>query len=64
MANRPCKADADLKRIWQLLLPATPFPACGVQENADADVSESAASSTRDEAALRREFPHTRRDRA
>ena len=42
MTNRPCRADADLKRIWQLLLPDTPFPACGVPVNADADARESA----------------------
>jgi hypothetical protein len=28
MATRPCRADADLKRIWQLLLPDTAFPGC------------------------------------
>jgi hypothetical protein len=32
MANRPCKPDADLKRLWQVLLPSTPFPACGAPE--------------------------------
>ena len=42
MAKRPCKADTDLKRIWQLLLPDTPLPACGTQENADADAGENA----------------------
>jgi hypothetical protein len=40
MANRPCKPDADVKRIWQLLLPDTAFPACGRQE----DAGENAAS--------------------
>ncbi len=34
MADRPCKPDADAKRLWQLLLPDTPFPACGTQEDA------------------------------
>jgi hypothetical protein len=29
MANRPCKPDADMKRLWQTLLPGTPMPACG-----------------------------------
>jgi hypothetical protein len=43
MTNRPCKPDADLKRIWQTLLPGTPFPACGVAENAEAAASETAA---------------------
>jgi hypothetical protein len=36
MANRPCKPDADVKRIWQLLMPDTAFPACGTQEDAAA----------------------------
>jgi hypothetical protein len=36
MANRPCKPDADVKRIWQWLLPDTAFPACGAQASADA----------------------------
>ncbi len=43
MANRPCKPDADVKRIWQLLLPDTAFPACGTQEDAGADAGENAA---------------------
>jgi hypothetical protein len=29
MTNRPCKPDADLRGIWQMLLPDVPFPACG-----------------------------------
>jgi hypothetical protein len=63
MATRPCRADADVKRIWQLLLPDTPFPACGAQENADADASESAGPATRDDAEARRDFSRTRRQR-
>jgi hypothetical protein len=54
MGNRPCRADADLKRIWQLLLPDTPFPACDTQENADA--RDSAAPPTREDAKARRDF--------
>jgi hypothetical protein len=42
MADRPCRADTDVKRIWQLLLPDMPFPACGGQENADTNTRESA----------------------
>ena len=42
MATRPCRADADVNRIWQLLLPGTPFPACGVQEGVGMAASESA----------------------
>ena len=64
MATRPCRADADVKRIWQLLLPDTPFPACGTQENTDADARENArpANETRAAAAARRNFPRVRRD--
>jgi hypothetical protein len=35
MANRPCKPDADMKRLWQTLLPGTPMPACGTGEADD-----------------------------
>ena len=35
MTNRPCKPDAGVKRLWQLLLPGTAFPACGVVEKPD-----------------------------
>jgi hypothetical protein len=35
MASRPCKPDADLKRLWRTLL-GTPFPACGMPEDFDA----------------------------
>jgi hypothetical protein len=41
MATRPCRADADVKGIWQLLLPGTPFPACGAPEDAGMAASES-----------------------
>jgi hypothetical protein len=34
MTNRPCRFDADLHGIWQMLLPDVPLPACGVP-NAD-----------------------------
>ena len=40
MATRPCKPGADVKRIWQLLLPDTPFPACGAQEPTGADARD------------------------
>jgi hypothetical protein len=33
--NRPCKPDADLRWIWQTLLPDTPFPTCGAAQDAD-----------------------------
>ncbi|HEX5211564.1 MAG TPA: hypothetical protein VFW22_07505 [Pseudolabrys sp.] len=35
MATRPCKPGADEKRLWQRLLPDTPFPACRTQESKD-----------------------------
>ncbi len=62
MIDRPCRANADLKRIWQLLLPDTPFPACGTQENADTDVGVNSATQTRDDADTRQDFPRARRD--
>jgi hypothetical protein len=43
MTGRPCKPSADVKRIWQLLLPDTPFPACGTQDNLGADAHERTA---------------------
>jgi hypothetical protein len=43
MASRPCKPDADLKGLWRTLL-GTPFPACGVPVEDDADSGESAAA--------------------
>jgi hypothetical protein len=35
MASRPCKLDADLKGLWRVLLPSTPYPACGEPEKSD-----------------------------
>ena len=35
MTGRPCRPDSDLKRLWRALL-GTPFPACGIAEDADA----------------------------
>jgi len=52
MADRPCRPNADLKRIWQLLLPETPFPACGMEENAEAD--DGAARPAREDAETQR----------
>ena len=37
MAARPCKPGADMKGLWRLLLPDTPFPACGAPESTDAE---------------------------
>jgi hypothetical protein len=44
MTGRPCKPGSDLHGLWRLLLPGTPFPACGVADNATADTSERVAS--------------------
>jgi hypothetical protein len=64
MANRPCRADADVKRIWQLLLPDTPFPACGVPQDTDMAASESAGpvNEKRADAEARPSFPRARHD--
>ena len=50
MANRPCRADADVKRIWQLLLPDAPFPACGTQEDSAAGESAGPLNETHEDA--------------
>jgi hypothetical protein len=57
MADRPCKPDADLKRLWRALLPGTPFPACGAPEVSDAVADEGLAPATDlpDDAARRSE---------
>jgi hypothetical protein len=36
MAGRPCRPDADFKRLWRFLLPDTAFPACGSSEQSPA----------------------------
>jgi hypothetical protein len=41
MSGRPCKPDADLKGLWRMLL-GTPFPACGVAEDAESDRNDGA----------------------
>jgi hypothetical protein len=33
MASRPCNPDADTKRLWQMLMPGTPMPACGIADD-------------------------------
>jgi hypothetical protein len=43
MTGRPCKPDDDLKGLWRTLL-GTPFPACGIAEEADAADGDSVAS--------------------
>jgi hypothetical protein len=61
MAKRPCNAGTDLKRIWHLLLPDTPLPACGTEENADADAGENAPPLPRDDAETRPASSHRHR---
>jgi hypothetical protein len=51
MTGRRCKPDADLKRMWRLLLPGTPFPACGVPEETDASERVASAENARDDKA-------------
>jgi hypothetical protein len=34
MANRPCKPDDDLKKLWRALMPGVALPACGTGEDA------------------------------
>ncbi|MGH6682599.1 MAG: hypothetical protein ACRECA_01515 [Pseudolabrys sp.] len=44
MIERPCRANTDLKQIWRLLLPDTPFPACGAPEGSDTKERDDAAA--------------------
>jgi hypothetical protein len=46
MAGRPCKPDADLKWIWQMLLRGTPLPGCGVTEDPHAATLETVRPAT------------------
>ncbi len=49
MAQRPCRTNADLKRLWQFLLPETPMPACSSKDGAEEDVREQGQPSKRDD---------------
>jgi hypothetical protein len=42
MAGRPCNPDSDLKRLWQTLLPGTPFPQCGARSEPGTAVRDDA----------------------
>jgi len=53
MATRPCKPGADLKGIWQLLLPETPFPACAPSANTAAPPRQAARPATEADAPRR-----------
>lgn len=46
MADRPCKPDADFKRLWRFLLPDTALPACGtpVQDESAPNADEKNAA--------------------
>jgi hypothetical protein len=61
MATRPCKPDADMKGLWRLLLPDTPFPACAPSEDTAAPTNESVQQANEADAP-RRDDPRTRRD--
>jgi hypothetical protein len=43
MIERPCKPDADVKWLWQTLLPNTPLPACGMADDHSAAVADDEA---------------------
>jgi hypothetical protein len=51
MTGRPCRPDADFKRLWRLLLPGTPFPACGVPEESNTSERVEAVENARDDKA-------------
>ena len=46
MSDRPCKLDADVKRLWRMFLPGTPAPVCGTPEEFGAPVGHTAANMT------------------
>jgi hypothetical protein len=43
MTGRPCNPNGDLKRLWQVLLPGTAFPQCGIADNSQPPVRETIA---------------------
>jgi hypothetical protein len=53
MANRPCRADSDLKDIWRLLMPGTPLPACETPENSNKEKSQPALQRADDQTQTR-----------
>ena len=64
MANRPCKPDADVKRIWQWLLPDAAFPACGTKTNAAAGDNGAPGNEITDSDAAHGAKQIARRDRS
>jgi hypothetical protein len=60
MIGRPCKPDADLKGLWRMLL-GTPFPACGMSEEAEPqDGGAKAGQGAKDGAAPSAKTPASR----
>jgi hypothetical protein len=52
MANRPCKPDGDLKKLWQMLMPGVAMPVCGTGGDAAPPENETTESeSAKSEAA-------------
>jgi hypothetical protein len=50
-----------MKRIWQLLVPDTAFPACGTQEDAATRDRAKPADEPHEDAEARRDNPRQRR---
>jgi hypothetical protein len=50
MANRPCKPDDDLKKLWQSLLPGIAMPACGTAADDAPRERETATLQEKDQA--------------
>jgi hypothetical protein len=49
MAGRPCRPDADFRRLWRTLLPGTPFPACGVADGSETEPPAQTATDGRND---------------
>jgi hypothetical protein len=50
MANRPCKPDGDLKKLWQMLMPGVAMPACGTGQEVELKTEQEAAPSENENA--------------
>jgi hypothetical protein len=50
MANRPCKPDGDMKKLWQTLMPGVAMPACGIAGDDAARDREDEAPPDQDQA--------------
>jgi hypothetical protein len=51
MANRPCKPDADTKRLWQMLMPGVAMPSCGTAQDDASDDNGKAVNTPASESA-------------